>query len=65
MLPTFPVPMTALANINVLGALANVSGEVGKQTSTFITVQVRQLTDSLERFLQPTMSSYTKLEFLS
>jgi len=57
--------MTALANINVLGALANVSGEVGKQTSTFITVQVRQLTDSLERFLQPTMSSYTKLEFLS
>jgi hypothetical protein len=39
--PTFPVPMTALANINVLGTLANVSGEVGKQTSTFITVQVR------------------------
>jgi hypothetical protein len=39
--PYFSCADDGLANINVLGALANVSGEVGKQTSTFITVQVR------------------------
>ena len=33
----------ALASVNVLGAaLANVTGDVGKQTSTFISIQVRR-----------------------